>query len=96
MFHLPLHAETHFGPDGTMLRQNVDMCDMILLFNRSVFHSNDAKASDYCCMLLNECLADEMNVQQLIKQPEGQQIIESVLSLCEEETHHDFRYRLSL
>ncbi len=65
--------------------------EIFLFFNRSVFHSNDAKASDYCCMLLNECLADEMNVQQLIKQPEGQQIIESVLNLCEEETHHDFR-----
>ena len=52
---------------------------------------DDMKASTYCCMLMSECLVDELHLQQLIKQPEGQQVIEAVLRLCEQESQHDFR-----
>ncbi|XP_072027501.1 ataxin-10-like [Amphiura filiformis] len=60
----------------------------------SVFNYEDTKASTYCCMLLHECLDDELHLQQLIKQPEGQQIIEAVLRLCEEEMQHDFSLQI--
>ncbi|XP_006817076.1 ataxin-10-like [Saccoglossus kowalevskii] len=55
----------------------------------NIFNLNDTKASIYSCMVIHNCLNDH-HKQQLIKQPGGQTLVESILQLCKSETEQEW------